>query len=65
MEGFRPQWEGLYKKCDQYKEEMTDYLKEDANKEFKDLMSQMLSNQPLELMQQLASAMSVQQMTTR
>jgi hypothetical protein len=29
-------------------------------KEFKDLMSQMLSNPPQELMQQLASAMSVQ-----
>jgi hypothetical protein len=44
---------------------MADYLKEDAKKEFKDLMSQMLSNHPLELMQQLASSMSVQQMTTR
>ena len=35
-----------------------------AKKEFKDLMSQMLSNPPPELMQQLASAMYVQQMTT-
>jgi hypothetical protein len=42
---------------------MSDYFKEEAKKEFKDLMSQMLSNPPLELMQQLASAMSIQPMT--
>jgi hypothetical protein len=41
-------------------EEMADYFKEEAKKEFKDLMSQMLSNPPLELIQQLASVMSVQ-----
>jgi hypothetical protein len=63
-EGFRPQWEGLYKKHDRYKEELSDYFKQEAKKEFKYLMSQMLSNPPPELMQQLASAMSVQQMTT-
>jgi hypothetical protein len=63
-EGFGPQWEGLYKKHDRYKEELSDYFKQEAKKEFKDLMSQMLSNPPPELMQQLASAMSVQQMTT-
>ena len=63
-EGFGPQWEGLYKKRDRYKEEMADYFKEEAKKEFKAMMSQMLSNPPPELMQQLASAMSVQQMTT-
>jgi hypothetical protein len=63
-EGFGPQWEGLYKKCDRYKEYLSDYFKQEAKKEFKDLMSQMLSNPPLELMQQLASVMSVQQMTT-
>jgi hypothetical protein len=63
-EGFRPQWEGLYKKRDRYKEELSDYFKQEAKKEFKDLMSQMLSNPPLELMQQLASVMSVQHMTT-
>jgi hypothetical protein len=62
-EGFRPQWECLYKKCDRYKEKLSNYFKQEAKKEFKDLMSQMLSNPPLELMQQLASAMSVQQMT--
>jgi hypothetical protein len=39
---------------------MADYFKEEAKKEFKDLMSQMLSNPPLELIQQLASVMSVQ-----
>jgi len=65
-EGFGPQWEGLYKKRDRYKEEMANYFKEEAKKEFKGLMSEMLSNPPPELMQQLAmaSAMSVQQMTT-
>ena len=65
-EGFGPQWEGLYKKRDRYKEEMANYFKEEAKKEFKGLMSEMLSNPLLELMQQLAmaSAMSVQQMTT-
>jgi hypothetical protein len=63
-EGFRPQWEGLYKKRDRYKEELSDYFKQEAKKEFKDLMSQMLSDPPPKLMQQFASAMSVQQMTT-
>jgi hypothetical protein len=29
-EGFRPQWEGLYKKCDRYKEELSDYFKQEA-----------------------------------
>jgi hypothetical protein len=38
-DGFIPQWEGLYKKCDRYKEELSDYFKEEAKKEFKDLMS--------------------------
>jgi hypothetical protein len=32
---------------------------EEAKKEFKDLMSQMLLNPPLELMQQLVSVMSI------
>jgi hypothetical protein len=58
-EGFGPQWEGLYKKRDRYKEELSDYFKQETKKEFKDLMSQMLSNPPPELMQQLASVMSV------
>jgi hypothetical protein len=56
----QPQWEGLYKKCDRYKEEWSDYFKQEAKKEFKDLMSQMLSNPPPKSMQQLVSAMSVQ-----
>jgi len=59
------QWEGMYKKRDRYKEVMADYFKEEAKKDFRDMMSQMLSNPPPELMQQLASAMSVQQMTTQ
>jgi hypothetical protein len=63
-EGFVPQWEGLYKKRDRYKEELSDYFKQEAKKEFKDLMSQMLSNPLSELMQQLASVMSIQPMTT-
>jgi hypothetical protein len=50
-EHFGPQWGGLYKKCDRNKEQMTDYFKEVAKKEFKDLMSQMLSNPTTELMQ--------------
>jgi hypothetical protein len=45
----------LYKKRDRYKEELLDYFKQEAKKEFKDLMSQMLSNPPPELMQLLAS----------
>jgi hypothetical protein len=65
MEGrFGPHWEGLYKKHDRCKEEMADYFKEEAKKAFRVLMSQMLLNPPLELMQQLVSMMSVQQMTT-
>jgi hypothetical protein len=63
-EGFGPQWEGLYKKRDRYKEELSDYFKKEAKKEFKDMMSQMLSKPQPELMQQLVSEMSVQQMTT-
>jgi hypothetical protein len=43
---------------------MADYFKEEAKKDFKDMTSQMLSNPPPELMQQLASAMSVQEMTS-
>jgi hypothetical protein len=39
---------------------MSDYFKQEAKKEFKDRMSQMLSNRPPELMQQLVSAMSIQ-----
>lgn len=64
-EGLGPQWEGIYKKRDRYKEAMADYFKEEAKKDFKDMMTQMLSNPPPELIQQLVSAMSVQQMTTQ
>ena len=49
-EVFRPQWESIYKKCDRYKEAMADYIKEEAKKEFKDMMSQMLVNPQPELM---------------
>jgi hypothetical protein len=44
-EGFRPQWEGLYKKRDRYKEELSDYFKQEAKKEFKDLMSHQILHQ--------------------
>jgi hypothetical protein len=50
-EGFGPQWEGLYKKLDRYKEELSDYFKLEAKKEFKDMMPQMLSNPLPELIQ--------------
>jgi hypothetical protein len=43
---------------------MVDYLKE-AKKEFKNLISEMLLNPPPDLMQQLASVMLIQQMTTQ
>jgi hypothetical protein len=43
---------------------MADYFKQEAKKEFKDLMSQMLSIPPPELMQHLASVMYVQHMVT-
>jgi hypothetical protein len=39
----------MYKKRDRYKEEMANYFKEEAKKEFKGLMSEMISNPPLEL----------------
>jgi hypothetical protein len=55
----------MYKKHDQYKEVMAYYFKEEAKKECNDQMSQMLSNPPLGLTQQLTSVMSVQQMTTQ
>jgi hypothetical protein len=50
----------MYKKRDRHKETLAEYFKEEAKKEFKDLMSRMLSNPPIELMQQLAIVMSVQ-----
>lgn len=56
--------ERYIQECDRYKEVMADYLKE-AEKEFKNLMSQMLLNPPPDLMQQLASVMFIQQMNTQ
>jgi hypothetical protein len=44
---------------------MADYFKEEAKKDFKDMMTQMLSNPPPKLIRQLVSSMSVQQMTTQ
>jgi hypothetical protein len=64
-EGFGPEWEGEYKKRDRYKEEMKSYFKEEAKKDFQEMMSQILSDPPPVLMQHLASAMSAQQMSTQ
>jgi hypothetical protein len=64
-EGFGPEWEGEYKKQDRYKEEMESYFKEEAKKDFQEMMSKILSNPPPELMQRLVSAMSAQQMSTQ
>lgn len=55
----------MYKNRVRYKKAMTNYFKEEAKKDFKDMMSQMLSNPSLELMHQLMSAMSIQQMATQ
>lgn len=41
------------------------YFKEKAKKDFKDMMTQMLSNPSPELMQQLVSVMYVQHMNTQ
>jgi hypothetical protein len=63
--GFRPEWEGEYKKHDRYKEEMKSYFKKEAKKDFQEMMSKILSDPHPELMQHLASAMSAQQMSTQ
>jgi hypothetical protein len=39
---------------------MKSYFKEEAKKDFQEMMSKILSDPPLELMQHLASAMSAQ-----
>jgi hypothetical protein len=54
-------WEGEYKKRDRYKEEMESYFKEEAKKDFQEMMSKILFDPPPELMQRLVSAMSAQQ----
>ena len=59
-EGFGPEWEAMYRKRDRYKEEMSNYFKEEAKREVKEVMSKILSNPPPELMQRLATAMSSQ-----
>jgi hypothetical protein len=43
---------------------MESYFKEEAKKDFQEMMSKILSNPPPELMKRLASAMSAQQMRT-
>ena len=59
-EGFRPEWEAMYRKWDHYKEEMSNYFKEEAKREDKEVMSKILSNALSELMQRLATTMSSQ-----
>jgi len=50
----------MYRKRDRYKEELSNFFKEEAKKEVKHVMDKMLSGPPPELMQRLASAMSSQ-----
>jgi len=57
---FRPEREGMYRKHDRYKEELSNFFKEEAKKEVKQVMNKMLSDPPPELMQRLASAISSQ-----
>ena len=59
-EGFRPEWKGVYRKHDRYKQELSNFFKEEAKKEVEQVMNEMLSDPPPELMQRLASAMSSQ-----
>ena len=58
---FGPEWQGVYKKRDRYKEDMQSFFKEEAKKEFQVMMEQILENHPLALMQKLANAVSSQQ----
>jgi hypothetical protein len=44
---------------------MKSYFKEEAKKDFQEMMSKILSDPPPELMHHLASAMSAQQMSTQ
>jgi hypothetical protein len=44
---------------------MESYFKEEAKKDFQEMMSKILSDPPPELMQRLANAMSAQQMSTQ
>ena len=42
-EGFGPEWEGMYRKRDHYKEELSNSFKEEAKKEVEQVMNKMLS----------------------
>ena len=50
----------MYRKRDLYKEEMSNYFKEEAKREVEEVTSKILSNPPPELMQRLATTMSSQ-----
>lgn len=60
-DGFGPEWEGEYRRRDRYKEEMASYFKEEAKKDFQEMMGKMLQNPPPELLQKLASAVASNQ----
>jgi len=50
----------MYRERDRYKEELSNFFKEEAKKEVEQVMNKMLSDPPPELMQRLVSAMSSQ-----
>jgi len=50
-EGFRPEWEGMYRKHDRYNKELSNFFNEWAEKEVKQVMNKMLSDHPPKLMQ--------------
>ena len=59
-EEFKLEWEAMYRKRDRYKEEMSNYFKEEAKREIEEVMSKILSNPAPELMERLATALSSQ-----
>jgi len=62
-EGF-PEHAEMYRKCDHYKEAMRDYFKEEAKKEMKQMLVEIMANPDSEIRQQLASVLSSQQVPT-
>jgi hypothetical protein len=49
-DGFGPQWKNEYKKRDRYKEQMATYFREEAKKDFQEMMGKLLENPPPKLM---------------
>ena len=54
----------MYRKHDRYKEAMTDYFKEEAKQEMKQMLVEIMANNNFKIRQQLASVMSSQQVPT-